>query len=170
MRQKIDLQQGPEGFEDPKNTIPVSMDCTGKKIAIVAGRFNQYITKRLLSGVQLAMQTLDFNESDLILSWVPGAYEMPIAAKKFATNTDIDAIICLGAVIRGDTPHFDYVAGEAARGIMSVALETGTPVIFGVLTTDTVEQALVRSEDNETNKGYEAFFTAIEMANLISSI
>jgi 6,7-dimethyl-8-ribityllumazine synthase len=135
-------------------------DARGLRFAIVVARFNSGVTEKLLAGAQEALKVAQAERSDVF--HVPGAFELPLAAKRLASS--YDALIALGAVIRGDTPHFDYVAGEAARGLQQVALETGTPVAFGVLTTDTLEQAEQRAGGAHGNKGYDAAMTAIEMA------
>lgn len=139
-----------------------SGDARGLKFAIVASRFNHTITEKLITGAKDALKRAQADTFDVFL--VPGAFELPLAAKKLAQRGVYDAIIALGAVIRGNTPHFDFVAGEAARGLQQVALETGLPVAFGVLTTDTHEQAESRAGGQLGNKGYDAAMTAIEMA------
>jgi len=143
------------------------LDGAGLRIGVVAGRFNGGISQRLLDGVLRRAESLGIGNADVSVSWVPGAFELPIVAQKLCTSGSVDAVICLGAVIRGDTPHFDYVAGEAARGIQNVALTTGVPVIFGVLTTNTVEQALERCMDDDSNKGAEALETAVETVRVL---
>lgn len=141
-----------------------------QKYGIVVGRFNEFIGSKLLSGAidTLVRHGVDQEAIDVI--WVPGAYEMPLIAKKLAKSKQYDAILCLGAVIRGATAHFEYVSGEVAKGIASVSLETELPVIFGVLTTDTIEQAIERAGTKAGNKGSEAASTAIEMVNLIEQL
>lgn len=139
-----------------------SGDARGLKFAIVASRFNSAITQKLVAGAKDALKRAQADTFDVFL--VPGAFELPLAAKKLAQRGAYDAIIALGAVIRGNTPHFDFVAGEAARGLQQVALETGLPVAFGVLTTDTHEQAESRAGGQLGNKGYDAAMTAVEMA------
>lgn len=143
---------------------------TGLKIGIVTGRFNEFITGKLLSGALDALKRHGVSEDDVSIAWVPGAFEIPLTAKKMAKTNDYDAIITLGTVIRGATPHFDYVSAEAAKGVANAAMESGTPVIFGVLTTDTIEQAIERAGTKAGNKGWEAAVSAIEMANLYSSM
>ncbi|MBM7715099.1 6,7-dimethyl-8-ribityllumazine synthase [Siminovitchia sp. FSL H7-0308] len=143
---------------------------TGLKIGIVTGRFNEFITGKLLSGALDALKRHGVSEGDVSIAWVPGAFEIPLTAKKMAKTNDYDAIITLGTVIRGATPHFDYVSAEAAKGVANAAMESGTPVIFGVLTTDTIEQAIERAGTKAGNKGWEAAVSAIEMANLYSSM
>ena len=142
----------------------------GLRFGIIVGRFNEFIGGKLLSGALDAITRHGGSENDIDLAWVPGAFEIPIVAKKMAKSGKYDAIICLGAVIRGATPHFDMVAGEVTKGIALVGLETGLPVIFGVLTTDSIEQAIERAGTKSGNKGFDAAVTAIEMANLLKQI
>jgi len=137
------------------------------KFGIVIGRFNEFISSKLLGGALDGLLRHGVSESDVEVSWVPGAFEIPLIAQKMAHSGRFDAIICLGAVIRGSTPHFDYVAGEMSKGIARVALDSGRPVIFGVLTTETIEQAIERAGTKAGNKGYDAAVSAIEMANLL---
>jgi len=139
----------------------------GLKFGIVAGRFNEFIGGKLIAGALDGLKRHGVDENDIELLWVPGAFEIPLAAKKMAKTLKYDGVICLGAVIRGSTPHFDYVASEVSKGIAHVTLETDVPVIFGVLTTDTIEQAIERAGTKAGNKGYDAAVTAIEMANLL---
>jgi 6,7-dimethyl-8-ribityllumazine synthase len=139
----------------------------GLKFGIIAGRFNEFIGGKLISGAIDALKRHGVDENDIELMWVPGAFEIPLAAKKMAKAKKYDGVICLGAVIRGSTPHFDYVASEVSKGIANVSLDTEVPVIFGVLTTDTIEQAIERAGTKAGNKGYDAAITAIEMANLL---
>jgi len=140
----------------------------GQKFGIIVGRFNEFIGGKLLSGALDGLKRHGVNEDDIEIVWVPGAFEMPIVAKKMAKSKKYDGVICLGAVIRGATPHFDYVSGEVTKGIASVSLETEVPVIFGVLTTDSIEQAIERAGTKSGNKGYDAAVTVIEMANLLN--
>ncbi len=142
----------------------------GLRFGIIVGRFNEFIGGKLLSGALDAISRHGGSEDDVDLVWVPGAFEIPVIAKKMAKSGKYDAIICLGAVIRGATPHFDMVAGEVTKGIALVGLETGLPVIFGVLTTDSIEQAIERAGTKSGNKGFDAAVTAIEMANLLKQI
>jgi 6,7-dimethyl-8-ribityllumazine synthase len=146
-----------------------ALDGTGMRIAVIAARFNEHITKPLLSG---ALDTLHHHgvAGDVPVYWVPGAFEIPVVAMRLASSGDYDAIVCLGAVIRGDTPHFEFVARECAAGVSQVALTTGVPCAFGVLTTDDLEQALARCGGAEGNKGCEAAHTAIEMAALLARL
>ena len=143
---------------------------TGLKIGIVVARFNEFITGKLLSGAEDALRRHGVNESDIATAWVPGAYEIPLVAKKMATSGKYDAIITLGTVIRGATPHFDFVCSEVAKGVSAINMEEGIPVIFGVLTTDTIEQAIERAGTKAGNKGWDAGSVAIEMANLMKQI
>lgn len=136
------------------------------KMSIVVGRFNEFITSKLLGGALDALKRHGLSEDDVTVAWVPGAFEVPFAAQKLAASGKYDAVITLGAVIRGSTPHFDYVASEVAKGVANISLTTGTPTIFGVLTTDTIEQAIERAGTKAGNKGWDAAVTAIEMANL----
>lgn len=139
------------------------------KYGIVIGRFNEFIGSKLLDGCVDALKRHGLSEKNIDVAWVPGAFEIPFVAKKMAESKNYDAIITLGAVIRGNTPHFDYVAGEVAKGVAQVALNSSIPVIFGVLTTDSIEQAIERAGTKSGNKGAEAAKSAIEMVNLISS-
>ena len=147
-----------------------SLGSTDLSIAIVASRFNRFIVDQLVEGAADALRRHGIDEDRLLLAWVPGAFELPLLADQLASSGRFDAIIALGAVIRGGTPHFDYVAGECARGLTRVALDNGLPVTFGVLTTDTVEQALERAGTGEGNKGYDVAMTAMEMAETMSLI
>lgn len=143
---------------------------TGLKIGIVVSRFNEFITNRLLSGAEDALNRHGVNENDISVMWVPGVYEIPLAAKKLAASGKYDAVITLGTVIRGATPHFDYVSNEVAKGVANVSLSTEIPVIFGVLTTENIEQAIERAGTKAGNKGWEAAVNAIEMGNLYSQL
>lgn len=143
---------------------------SGMRIAVVAARFNETITRALLDGALDCLRRHGLDDAGVNVAWVPGAFEIPVTAKRLAASGEVDAVICLGAVIRGDTPHFDYVAGEAASGVTRAALDTGVPVIFGVLTTDTVEQATSRAGGKLGNKGFEAAMTAIEMVDLLRQL
>jgi len=139
------------------------------KVGIVISRFNEFITSKLLGGAKDALVRHGVCEADIEVAWAPGAFEIPLVAKKMATK-GYDAVICLGAVIRGATPHFDYVSAEVTKGVAQVGLSANIPVIFGVLTTDTIEQAIERAGTKAGNKGFEAGVAAIEMANLIKSM
>lgn len=138
----------------------------GMKFGLIVGRFNELISSRLYEGALDCLRRHEVAEGDIDVAWVPGAFEMPLVAKRLAGSGAYDAVVCLGAVIRGSTPHFDYVAGEAAKGIAKVSLDSGVPVVFGVLTTDTIEQAVERAGTKAGNKGWSAAATALEMANL----
>ena len=142
----------------------------GLKIGIVVGRFNDLITMRLLDGAKDALKRHGVKEEDVALAFVPGAFELPLVAKKMAMSQKYDAVITLGAVIRGATPHFDYVCNEAAKGIAQASYQSEVPVIFGVLTTETIEQAIERAGTKAGNKGWEAATSAIEMANLLKQV
>ena len=139
----------------------------GLKFAIVIGRFNEFITSKLLGGAIDGLKRHGVDEKNIDIAWVPGAFEIPLIAKKLAKQKKYDAIITLGAVIRGSTSHYDYVCNEVAKGVASISLTEDTPVIFGVLTTDNIEQAIERAGTKSGNKGYDAAICAIEMANLI---
>ncbi|MCJ7815855.1 MAG: 6,7-dimethyl-8-ribityllumazine synthase [Xanthomonadales bacterium] len=139
-------------------------------IAVVAGRFNRFIVDQLVSGARDALGRQGISESSIVLAWVPGAFELPLLAGQLAASGKYDAVIALGAVIRGGTPHFEFVAGECASGLMRVSLDHGIPVTFGVLTTDTVEQALERAGTGEGNKGFDAAMTAIEMVETMRAV
>ncbi len=142
----------------------------GKKFAIIASRFNDFITKELVSGCQDTLIRHGAGDDDLTVAWVPGAFEIPTVAQKMAKSKSYDAIICLGTIIRGSTPHFDFIASEAAKGIAKVSLDSGLPVIFGVITADTIEQAVERAGTKDGNKGRDAALSAIEMINVMSQI
>ncbi|MBU6080370.1 6,7-dimethyl-8-ribityllumazine synthase [Allobacillus halotolerans] len=151
-------------------TYEGSLVGTGLKIAVVVGRFNEFINERLLDGAVSALKRHGVDENDIEVVWVPGAYEIPLATKKLAETNKYDALVTLGSVIRGATPHFEYVSGEVSSGVASVSKETGVPAIFGVLTTDTIEQAIERAGTKAGNKGYDCAIAAIEMANLLKEI
>ena len=142
----------------------------GLRIGIVVSRFNEFITGKLLSGAWDSLTRHGVAAENVSVAWVPGAMEIPLVAQRMARTGDYDAVICLGAVIRGGTPHFDYVAAEVSKGVAMVQLETGLPVIFGVLTTDTIEQAVERAGTKAGNKGWSAASTALEMANLAKAL
>ncbi|OGB89179.1 6,7-dimethyl-8-ribityllumazine synthase [candidate division WOR-1 bacterium RIFCSPHIGHO2_01_FULL_53_15] len=148
--------------------IEGSLDASKLKVAIIVSRFNELVSKGLLGGAQDCLKRHGAKETNIDVVWAPGSFEIPLVAKKVAK--DYDAVICLGAVIRGATRHFEYVAGEAAKGIAKVSLETGIPVIFGILTTDNLEQALERAGAKPGNKGFAAAMSAIELANLAKEI
>lgn len=143
---------------------------TGLRFGVVVGRFNDFITSKLYEGALDGLNRHGVDLADVDTAWVPGSFEIPLVARRLAHAGRYDAVICLGAVIRGSTPHFDYVAAEVSKGVASVALQTDVPVIFGVLTTDTIEQAIERAGTKAGNKGYDAAVTAIEMANLLKAM
>jgi 6,7-dimethyl-8-ribityllumazine synthase len=151
-------------------TIQGNLLAQGLKVAICASRFNEFIVSKLIGGAQDGLERHGANTDDIDLIWVPGAFELPLAAKKLAKSGKYDAVICLGAVIRGSTSHYDYVCAEVSKGVASVSLESEIPVAFGVLTTDTIEQAIERAGTKAGNKGFDAAVTAIEMANLLRQI
>jgi len=142
----------------------------GLRFGLVISRFNEFISKKLLEGAQDALQRHGVKEEDIEIAWTPGAFEIPLIARKLAQTKKYDAIICLAAVIRGGTPHFEYIAAEVTKGIAKVGLESGLPVIYGVITADTLEQAIERAGTKAGNKGFDAAMSAIEMANLLRSI
>jgi len=142
----------------------------GLSIAIVVSRFNELVTRTLLSGAQDGLASHGVEPEDVDVAWVPGSFEIPLTARKLAESGRYQAIVCVGAVIRGETPHFDQVANQASSGIARVALDTGVPVIFGIITADTLEQALERAGGKMGNKGYDAAVAAIEMANLMRGL
>lgn len=150
--------------------IQGKLNAKGKKFGIVVSRFNEMISKNLLSGAVDCLTRHECDDENIQVVYVPGAYEIPFAAKSLAASKKYDAIICLGAVIRGATPHFDYVAAEVSKGIASVGLEIGVPVIFGVITSDSIEQALERAGTKAGNKGWDAALSAIEMADLMRNM
>ncbi|HZG55429.1 6,7-dimethyl-8-ribityllumazine synthase [Paenibacillus sp.] len=140
----------------------------GKTYGIVVGRFNEFISSKLLGGALDALKRHGAADDEVSVAWVPGAFEIPLIAQKMAESGRFDAVITLGAVIRGSTPHFDYVCSEVSKGVAAISLKTGVPTIFGVLTTDSIEQAVERAGTKAGNKGWEAAATAIEMANLVA--
>jgi len=146
------------------------LDATGMRLAVVAGRFNAHVTKPLVEGALGTLDELGLDRGGVPVYWVPGAFEIPLVAKQLAGSGGFDAVICVGAVIRGDTAHFDYVAGPCAAGIAQAGLDTGIPVVFGVLTTNDEQQALDRAGGREGNKGDEAARTAVEMVGLLRSL
>jgi len=147
-----------------------TLDGSTARVAIVAGRFNDHVTKPLLEGCLEALDAHGVSSEAIDVSWVPGAFELPVVAKRLAGSGVADAVICLGAVIRGDTPHFEYVAGECAAGVMRASLETGVPIVFGVLTTDDLDQAMARAGGEHGHKGREAAVTALEMISLLRDL
>ncbi|MFO7311451.1 MAG: 6,7-dimethyl-8-ribityllumazine synthase [Bacillota bacterium] len=146
------------------------LSAEGLRFAIVVSRFNELITSQLLQGALEGLRRHGARDEQITVAWVPGSFEIPLVAQRLAKSGRFDAVIAIGAVIRGATPHFDYVAGAAASGISQAALQTGVPVIFGVLTTDTIEQALERAGTKAGNRGWDAAVTAIEMANLLKQL
>ena len=146
------------------------VDKKGVKIGIVAARFNEFIVSKLVEGAKDGLIRHDVEEENIDVAWVPGAFEIPLIAKKMAKSGKYDAIICLGTVIRGETSHYDYVCAEVSKGIAQVSLEEELPVMFGILTTDTIEQAVVRAGTKAGNKGYDCALGAIEMINLVENI
>jgi len=152
------------------NTIDTPLDGTGLRVGIVAGRFNDFVSNNLVDGTRARLVAMGVADDDVDLAWVAGAFEVPLAARAMAESGRYDAVVCLGAVIRGETPHFDYVAGEAASGIMRAGHDTGVPVVFGVLTTDTVEQAMERADVDRGDKGADCADAAVEMARLLDAL
>ncbi len=150
--------------------IEGNLNAKGKRFALVVSRFNDFISDKLLSGAMDALMRSGGRDEDIEVIKVPGAFEIPLAAKKIALKKKVDAVICLGAVIRGATPHFDYISAEVSKGIAAVSLETGVPVIFGVITADTIEQAIERAGTKAGNKGWNAAVAAMEMADLMQVI
>ena len=152
------------------NNIQGNLVAKEVKIGIVAGRFNEFITSKLLSGAQDALVRHDVKDDNIDVAWVPGAFEIPLLADKMAKSGKYDAVICLGAVIRGNTSHYDYVCSEVSKGIAHVSLESGIPVMFGVVTTENIEQAIERAGTKAGNKGFDVAVGAIEMINLIKNL
>jgi 6,7-dimethyl-8-ribityllumazine synthase len=169
-----DMVTQPDGaFDDVAAQVGTQLrgehNGTGLRVGIAGALFNGGITLRLLNGALVALTDVGMARRDITVAWAPGAFELPLVARAFAQAGKVDAVLCFGAVIRGDTGHYDFVAGECASGIQRVQLDTGVPIVFGVLTTDTLKQALERSEPDETNKGREAALTGIEMVRLLRS-
>lgn len=152
------------------NVLQGELVSKGKRYGIVVARFNEFISSKLLGGALDALLRHGAQDEEITVAWTPGSYEIPMVAKKMALSGKYDAVITLGAVIRGSTPHFDYVAAEAAKGVAHVGLESGVPVIFGILTTDTIEQAVERAGTKAGNKGFDAAVSAIEMVNLMEQV
>ncbi len=146
------------------------LEASGRRFALIVSRFNELISKKLLDGAIDCLVRHKADKKDITIVWVPGSFEIPLIAKKLAQSDKYDAVICLGAVIRGETAHFDYVAAEVSKGIATVGLETSKPIIFSVLTTDTLEQAIERAGAKSGNKGFDAALSAIEMVNLIDKL
>ncbi|HOZ47433.1 MAG TPA: 6,7-dimethyl-8-ribityllumazine synthase [Candidatus Hydrogenedentes bacterium] len=151
-------------------TIEGKLVSKGKRYGIVVSRFNEFITNKLLGGALDALQRHGVQEEEITVVWAPGAFEIPMVTKKMAESGQYDAVIAVGAVIRGNTPHFDYVANEVSKGVAQVALQSGVPVLFGVLTTDNIEQAVERAGTKAGNKGFDAATAAIEMVNLMEQL
>ena len=152
------------------NTLEGKLVATDMKVGIVAGRFNEFITSKLVGGAMDGLLRHDVKDEDVDIAWVPGAFEIPLVASKMAKSGKYDAVICLGAVIRGDTTHYDYVCNEVSKGIATVSLESGIPVMFGVLTTENIEQAIARAGSKGGNKGYDCAMGALEMVSLLKGI
>lgn len=152
------------------NKVEGKLVANGAKICIVAARFNEFIVSKLVSGAEDALLRHDVNADDITVAWVPGAFEIPVIAKKMAASGKYDAVICLGAVIRGATSHYDYVCNEVSKGVASVSLETGVPVMFGVVTTENIEQAIERAGTKAGNKGYDCAMGALEMIDLMKQL
>jgi 6,7-dimethyl-8-ribityllumazine synthase len=150
--------------------IEANLIAEGKRFALVVSRFNDFITERLLSGAIDALTRCGAREQDIEIVKVPGAFEIPLVAKKMASGRRFDAVVCLGAVIRGATPHFDYVSAEVTKGVAAAGMDSGVPIIFGVITTDTIEQAIERAGTKSGNKGWSAAMAAVEMANLFALV
>lgn len=151
-------------------TIEGKLDATGLKVGIVVSRFNEFITAKLLGGAVDCLKRNNADEENITVAWVPGAFEIPATAKRLVQSKKYDAVICLGTVIRGSTPHFEYVSAEVSKGVAQVSMTAEIPVIFGVLTTDSIEQAIERAGTKSGNKGFDAAMSAIEMANLFRQI
>ena len=152
------------------SVIHGQLNAKNKKFGIVIGRFNEFISNKLLTGALDCINRHDGDENNISVVWVPGSFEIPLVAKKMAESKKYDAVICLGAVIRGATPHFEYIAAEVSKGIANVGLETGFPVIYGIITADTIEQAIERAGTKAGNKGWDAALTAIEMIDVMGKI
>ncbi|MGG7163582.1 6,7-dimethyl-8-ribityllumazine synthase [Clostridium ihumii] len=152
------------------NILEGKLIAEGLKIGIVVGRFNEFIGSKLLGGALDGLKRHGVQDEDIDVAWVPGAFEIPLIANKMAKNEKYDAVICLGAVIKGSTPHFDYVCSEVSKGVANASLNTEKPIIFGVLTTNSIEEAIERAGTKSGNKGFDAACTAIEMANLIKNM
>ncbi|MGD8563084.1 MAG: 6,7-dimethyl-8-ribityllumazine synthase [Desulfarculaceae bacterium] len=151
-------------------TLEGKLQAQGMRFALVASRFNDFITSKLVEGAIDTLKRHGANEDDITVVWVPGSFEIPLTAQRLATSKKFDAVLTLGAVIRGATPHFDYVAAEVSKGVAQVSLTSGVPVIFGVLTTDTIEQAIERAGTKSGNKGAAAALAAVEMVDLLSKL
>lgn len=152
------------------NEIRGGFDARGRRFAVAASAFNEVVVGRLVEGALAAFRSHGVAEDDLVVAWVPGAFELPLLARRLAERGQYDAVVCVGAVIRGDTPHFDHVAGQAAAGVAAAARETGVPVSFGVLTTDTMEQALDRAGGKHGNKGWDAAMAAMQTVSVLEQV
>jgi 6,7-dimethyl-8-ribityllumazine synthase len=164
------VRQKTDAGGDAMTTFEGQLVARDYRFGIVVSRFNEFISKNLLSGALDSLKRHEASEQNIDVAWVPGSFEIPLVAHRMAASGKYDAVVCLGAVIRGNTPHFDYVAAEVSKGIARIGLETGVPVAFGVITADTLEQAVDRAGAKAGNKGWQAAMTAIEMANLMSSM
>ena len=153
-----------------EKTIKASLIVKDKKFGVVVSRFNEFLSSKLVEGAIDTLKQHGAEESSIDIVWVPGSFEIPVIAQKIAKSKKYDAVICLGTIIRGDTPHFDYIASEVAKGVSKVSLDTGVPCIFGVITADNLEQAIERTGTKQGNKGRDAALSAIEMANLLEKI
>jgi 6,7-dimethyl-8-ribityllumazine synthase len=153
-----------------EKTIKVNLIAKDKKFGIIVSRFNEFLSSKLLEGAIDTLQQHGAQDNSMSVVWVPGAFEIPIIAQKMAKSKKYDSIICLGTIIRGETPHFDYIAGEAAKGVSKVSLDTGVPCAFGIITADNLEQAIERTGTKHGNKGRDAALSAIEMANLLEKL
>jgi len=147
-----------------------TFDARGRRFAVAAARFNEVVVDKLVDGALACFRAHGLAEDDLLVAWAPGAFELPLLARRLAESGLYDGVVCLGAVVRGETPHFDYVAGEAARGVGQAAVETGVPVLFGVLTTETMDQALDRAGGKHGNKGWDSAMAAMEMASVLDQL
>jgi 6,7-dimethyl-8-ribityllumazine synthase len=152
------------------NEISGTFDARGRRFAIAAARFNELVVGKLVEGSLACFRSHGIAEGDLVLAWVPGAFELPMVARRLAETGLYDGVVCLGAVVRGETAHFDYVAGEAARGIREASVDTGVPILFGVLTTETMEQAIDRAGGKHGNKGWDAAMAAMQMASVLDQL
>lgn len=151
-------------------TIKASLIAKGKKFGVVVSRFNEFLSSKLVEGAIDTLEQHGVQENSIDIVWVPGSFEIPIIAQKIARSKKYDAVICLGTIIRGDTPHFDYIASEVAKGVSKVSLDTGVPCVFGIITADNLEQAIERTGTKQGNKGRDAALSAIEMANLLEKL
>lgn len=163
-------KENSEGEEEKMKTLEGKLVADGAKIGIVAARFNEFIVSKLIGGAVDGLVRHNVNEDDITLAWVPGAFEIPMTAKKMAESGKYDAVICLGTVIRGATTHYDYVCNEVSKGIAAVSMATGVPVMFGIVTTENIEQAIERSGTKAGNKGYDCALGALEMINLMKQM